>query len=282
MRLVEIVRGKATSPETLATAMAVAKRLGKVGVVVGNCEGFVGNRMMFPYMYEAQFLVEDGATPEQVDRALTDFGMAMGIFAVDDMAGLDVAWRVRQELKQFSKPGDRKPLVADTLCEMGRFGQKTGKGWYVYGDDRKAAPDPEVLALIERAASAAGIRRRPITNEEIIERTIYALINEGARVLDEGFASRAADIDVVYTNGYGFPAWRGGPMFYADRVGLAKVYERVSAFHRELGQRWEPAPLLARLAREGSTFKAFDKSRAAELPPTRPERFGETRAGATA
>jgi 3-hydroxyacyl-CoA dehydrogenase len=262
MRLVEIVRGKATSPETLATAMAVAKRLGKVGVVVGNCEGFVGNRMMFPYMYEAQFLVEDGATPEQVDRALTDFGMAMGMFAVDDMAGLDVAWRVRQELHQFSKPGDRKPLVADTLCEMGRFGQKTGKGWYLYGDDRKAVPDPEVLALIEQAASAAGIRRRPITTEEIIERTIYALINEGARVLDEGYASRAADIDVVYTNGYGFPAWRGGPMFYADRVGLAKVYDRVSAFHRELGQRWEPAPLLARLAREGSTFKAFDKSRA--------------------
>jgi 3-hydroxyacyl-CoA dehydrogenase len=265
MRLVEIVRGKATSPETLATAMAVAKRLGKVGVVVGNCEGFVGNRMMFPYMYEAQFLVEDGATPEQVDRALTDFGMAMGMFAVDDMAGLDVAWRVRQELNQFSKPGDRKPLVADTLCEMGRFGQKTGKGWYVYGDDRKAVPDPEVLALIEQAASAAGIRRRPITTEEIIERTIYALINEGARVLEEGFATRAADIDVVYINGYGFPAWRGGPMFYADRVGLAKVYERVSAFHRELGQRWAPAPLLARLAREGSTFKAFDKSRASEL-----------------
>jgi len=265
MRLVEIVRGKATSPETLATAMAVAKRLGKVGVVVGNCEGFVGNRMMFPYMYECQFLVEDGATPEQVDRALTDFGMAMGMFAVDDMAGLDVAWRVRQELKQFSKPGDRKPLVADTLCEMGRFGQKTGKGWYVYGDDRKPTPDPEVHALIERAASAAGIRRRSITNEEIIERTIYALINEGARVLDEGFASRAADIDVVYTNGYGFPAWRGGPMFYADRVGLAKVYERVSAFHRDLGQRWAPAPLLARLAREGSTFKAFDKSRASDL-----------------
>ena len=265
MRLVEIVRGKATSPETLATAMAVAKRLGKVGVVVGNCAGFVGNRMMFPYMYECQFLVEDGATPEQVDRALTDFGMAMGMFAVDDMAGLDVAWRVRQELHQFSKPGDRKPLVADTLCEMGRFGQKTGKGWYVYGDDRKPKPDPEVLALIERAAAAAGIRRRPISNEEIIERTIYALINEGARVLEEGYASRAADIDVIYTNGYGFPAWRGGPMFYADRVGLGTVFERVSAFHRELGQRWEPAALLARLAREGSTFKAFDKTRASEL-----------------
>jgi 3-hydroxyacyl-CoA dehydrogenase len=267
MRLVEIVRGKATSPETLATAMALDKRLGKVGVVVGNCEGFVGNRMMFPYMYECQFLVEDGATPEQVDRALTDFGMAMGMFAVDDMAGLDVAWRVRKELNQFSKPGDRKPLVADTLCEMGRFGQKTGKGWYLYGENRTPTPDPEVVALIERAAAAAGIRRRPISNEEIVERTIYALINEGARVLEEGHASRAADIDVVYTNGYGFPAWRGGPMFYADRVGLAKVYERVSAFHRELGQRWEPAPLLARLAREGSTFKAYDQRRTAELTP---------------
>ncbi|HLG55323.1 MAG TPA: 3-hydroxyacyl-CoA dehydrogenase NAD-binding domain-containing protein [Vicinamibacterales bacterium] len=266
MRLVEIVRGKATSPETLATAMALAKRLGKVGVVVGNCAGFVGNRMMFPYMYEAQFLVEEGATPEQVDRALTDFGMAMGMFAVDDMAGLDVAWRVRQELGQFSAPGVRKPLVADTLCEMGRFGQKTGKGWYTYGDDRKPVPDPEVLALIEQAATRAGIKRRTFTSAEIIERTIYALINEGARVLDEGFVSRAADIDVIYVNGYGFPAWRGGPMFYADRVGLARLYERVSAFHREHGERWAPAPLLERLAKEGMTFRELDKSRAIQEP----------------
>jgi 3-hydroxyacyl-CoA dehydrogenase len=265
MRLVEIVRGTRTSPETLATAMAVAKRLGKVGVVVGNCRGFVGNRMMFPYMYEAQFLVEEGATPQQVDQALTGFGLAMGIFAVDDMAGLDVAWRVRQELNQFSEPGARKPLVADRLCEMGRFGQKTGKGWYLYGDDRKPQPDPEVLALIEQLATTAGIKRRPFTNEEIIERTIYALINEGARVLDEGFALRAADIDVIYTNGYGFPAWRGGPMFYADRVGLKKIYDRIVTFHRELGQRWAPAPLLERLAKEGSTFKELDRSRAGSL-----------------
>jgi 3-hydroxyacyl-CoA dehydrogenase len=265
MRLVEIVRGKATSPETLATAMAVARKLGKVGVVVGNGPGFVGNRMMFPYMYEAQFLVEDGATPQQVDDALTGFGMAMGMFAVDDMAGLDVAWRVRQELNQFSEPGARKPIVSERLCEMGRFGQKTGKGWYAYGDDRKPQADPEVLALIEELAVAAGIRRRTFTNEEIIERTIYALINEGARVLDEGYALRAADIDVIYTNGYGFPAWRGGPMFYADRVGLKKIYDRVSAFHQELGQRWAPAPLLARLAKEGTTFKELDKRRAGSL-----------------
>jgi 3-hydroxyacyl-CoA dehydrogenase len=182
------------------------------------------------------------------------------------MAGLDVAWRVRQELKQFSEPGMRKPLVADTLCEMGRFGQKTGKGWYVYGDDRKPVPDPEVRALIEKASAQAGIRRRPFAANEIIERTIYALINEGARVLDEGYASRAADIDVIYTSGYGFPSWRGGPMFYADRVGLANVYERVSAFHRELGTRWQPAPLLERLAKQGMTFKEFDKSRSAPEP----------------
>jgi 3-hydroxyacyl-CoA dehydrogenase len=265
MRLVEIVRGANTGPEAVATAQALAKRLGKVGVVVGNCRGFVGNRMMFPYMYEAQFLVEEGATPQQVDEALTGFGMAMGIFAVDDMAGLDVAWRVRQELNQFSEPGARKPLVADRLCEMGRCGQKTGKGWYAYGDDRKPQPDPEVLALIEQLAVANGIRRRTFTNEEIIERTIYALINEGARVLDEGFALRAADIDVIYTSGYGFPAWRGGPMFYADRVGLKKIDDRVSQFHRELGQRWAPAPLLERLAREGTTFKELDKRRAGSL-----------------
>jgi len=262
MRLVEVVRGSATSHETLATAMALAKRLGKVGVVVGNCRGFVGNRMMFPYMYEAQFLVEEGATPPQVDQALTEFGMAMGIFAVDDMAGLDIAWRVRQELGQFTEPGARKPLVADRLCEMGRFGQKTGKGWYLYGDDRKPVPDPEVLALIETLAAASGVARRSFTADEIIERTIYALVNEGARVLEEGFALRAADIDVIYLSGYGFPAWRGGPMFYADRVGLATIYDRVASFHRNLGQRWAPAPLLERLAREGRTFKDWDRGRA--------------------
>ena len=264
MRLVEIVRGAHTAAATVATAQAFAKKLGKVGVVVGNGPGFVGNRMMFPYMYEAQFLVEDGATPEQVDRVLTDFGMAMGIFAVDDMGGLDVAWRVRQELRQFSEPGARKPLVCEVLCEMGRLGQKTGKGWYVYGDDRKAASDPEVLALIEKTTAAAGITRRPIAAEEIRERTLYALINEGARVLEGGFALRAADIDVIYVNGYGFPGFRGGPMCYADLVGLPRIAERVSAFHRELGQRWEPAPLLLRLAAEGRTFRDYDASLAAE------------------
>jgi 3-hydroxyacyl-CoA dehydrogenase len=265
MRLLEIVRGAATAPQTVAAALAFARRLGKVGVVVGNCPGFVGNRMMFPYMYEAQFLAEEGATPWQIDQALTDFGMAMGIFAVDDLAGLDVAWRVRQELGQFREPGVRKPLVADRLCEMGRFGQKTGRGWYRYENARTPLRDPEVEALIEQLATAAGIRRRSFGQEEIIERTIYALINEGARVLDEGFALRASDIDVIYVNGYGFPSWRGGPMFYADRVGLGRIYDRVVAFHREHGARWEPAPLLARLAREGKTFRQFDAERAGSV-----------------
>ena len=263
MRLVEIVRGAKTTPETIAAAQALAKRLGKVGVVVGNCPGFVGNRMMFPYMYEAQFLAEDGATPAQVDKALTDWGMAMGIFAVDDMGGLDVAWRVRQELNQFADPTQRKPLVADQLVAMNHLGQKTGSGWYIYDENRKATPDKEVEALIERTATAAGIARRSFTSDEIIERTIFALVNEGAKILEEGFALRAADIDVIYLTGYGFPSYRGGPMFYADSVGLRHVYERVATFHRHHGPRWAPAPLLERLAREGSTFRAFDQSRAA-------------------
>lgn len=263
MRLVEIVRGEATSKPVLATALAFARRLGKVGVVVGNGPGFVGNRMMFPYMYEAQFLAEEGATPQQIDGVLTRWGMAMGIFAVDDLGGLDVAWRVRHELKQFADPGLRKPLVADTLVGMKRLGQKTGKGWYRYEPgDRRPIPDPEVVEIIERTASAAGIQRGPKGDQEILERCVYALINEGARVLEDGIASRAADIDVIYLTGYGFPAYRGGPMFYADTVGLRRVYDRVAAFHQEHGKRWAPAPLLERLARDGSTFREYDRQRA--------------------
>src|SRR5580700_5886951 len=203
MRLVEIVRGKATSKEVVATALALAKKLSKVGVVVGNCRGFVGNRMFLPYMREAQFLVEEGATPEQVDRVLYNWGMAMGIFAVDDMAGIDVGWRVRQEYKQHEKPGVRSPLVLDKLYEMGRLGQKTGRGWYLYDDNRKASADPAVEALIARTASDAGIEQRHIGNDEILDRCIRAMVNEGARILEEGRASRANDIDIIYLSGYG-------------------------------------------------------------------------------
>ena len=263
MRLLEIVRGQATSSHTLATALALAKRLSKVGVVVGNCAGFVGNRLMFPYMYEAQFLLEEGVTPERVDQALRGFGMAMGIFEVEDMAGLDVAWRVRRELNQFSAPGQRKPLVADALCEMGRFGQKAGKGWYMYGENGKPSPDPEVRELIRSLSRKAGIPQRNFTDEEIVERTLYGLINEGARVLEEGVVLRASDIDVIYVNGYGFPAWRGGPMFYADSVGLKRVVETSANFEHEFGTRWKLSPLLRQLAEAGKSFRRFDEERGA-------------------
>jgi 3-hydroxyacyl-CoA dehydrogenase len=261
MRLLEIVRGTAVALSVIADALAFAKQLKKVGVVAGNCPGFIGNRMFFAYMYEAQFLAEEGATPWQVDRALTQFGMAMGIFAVDDLAGIDVAWRVRQELGHFGEPGVRKPLVQDRLFEMGRYGQKTGKGWYLYGEDRKPAEDAEIEALIETMASEAGIARGEISDSEIVERLVFALVNEGARLLEEGFALRASDIDVVYLNGYGFPAWRGGPMFYAGLVGLDKVLARIQDFEREHGPRWTPAPLLVRLAADGRSFRDYDRER---------------------
>jgi 3-hydroxyacyl-CoA dehydrogenase len=261
MRLVEIVRGRATSGEVLASAAGFAKQLRKLGVVVGNGPGFVGNRLMFPYMYETQFLVEEGATPEQVDAALKEFGMAMGMFAVDDMAGLDVGWRARQALGHFREPGARRPLVHDRLVEMGRLGQKRGKGWYRYDVARTPTSDPEVHELIQSLAVAAGIPQRVISDQEIVARSICALVNEGARALEAGVAARASDIDVIYVNGYGFPAWRGGPMFYADRVGLPQVVEQVNAFHRQHGERWRPAALLIDLARTGRTFREFDRSR---------------------
>jgi len=258
MRLVEIVRGKHPSNEVVATSLAIAKKLGKVGVVVGNCRGFVGNRMMLPYMREAQFLAEEGSTPEQVDKALTDFGMAMGIFAVDDMGGIDLAYRVKQEYAYLRKPGERVPLVLDKLYEMGRLGQKRGMGWYRYDESRSPIPDPEVHALIEKTAREAGISRRTITPQEIIERSVYIMINEGARILEEGHAQRAADIDVIYCTGYGFPGYRGGPMWYADTVGLKNVYARVREFQLRYGHLWEPAPLLKKLAEEGRTFADWD------------------------
>jgi 3-hydroxyacyl-CoA dehydrogenase len=258
MRLVEIVRGAKTSREVVATALALAKKMGKVGVVVGNCWGFVGNRMMIPYMREAQFLVEEGTTPSAVDKALYDFGMAMGIFAVDDMGGIDVIWHVRQERKHLEKPGARKPLMTDKLYEMGRLGQKTGAGWYRYDENRKATPDPEVEALIRSTAQQAGVTQRNITSDEILERCLYTMINEGARILQEGYALRAADIDTIYLTGYGFPGYRGGPMWYADTVGLKKVLERILEFQRVHGELWEPAPLLRELAESGRTFANWD------------------------
>jgi 3-hydroxyacyl-CoA dehydrogenase len=261
MKLLEIVRGKATSKEVIATSMALAKKLNKVGVLAGNCRGFIGNRMIHCYGREAQFLVEEGAAVEQVDTALYDFGLAMGPLAMGDLAGLDVGWRIRKEFKHLEKPGVRVPLVADRLCEMGRYGQKTGAGWYHYDENRKPSGDPLVTALIDQLAREAGIDRRAVSNEEIIERTIYALVNEGARILEEGIALRSVDIDVVYINGYGFPAWRGGPMFYADTVGLKNVLTKIEEFEKKHGELWAPAPLLKKLANEGKTFGDFDRAK---------------------
>jgi 3-hydroxyacyl-CoA dehydrogenase len=262
MRLVEIVRGAETAPDVLATGLAVAKQLKKQPVVVGNGPGFVGNRLMFPYMYEMQFVVEEGAPPQQVDRALTDFGMAMGIFAVDDLAGLDVGWRARKALGHFEQGIGRRPLVHDRLVAMGWLGQKRGRGWYRYEDGRTPIPDPEVEALIRTVAADAGIEPRRVCDAEIVDRAICALVNEGARVLEEGLAARAADIDVIYTSGYGFPAWRGGPMFHADTVGLAPMLDRIQGFERKHGERWRPAPLLVDLVRHGSSFRDWDRERA--------------------
>jgi 3-hydroxyacyl-CoA dehydrogenase len=263
MRLLEIVRGKATSKEVIATCMQLSKKLGKVGALVGNCRGFVGNRMFHPYVREATFLLEEGASVEAVDKALYDFGMAMGPLATLDLAGLDVGWRIRKEYRHLEKPGIRQPFAGDRLCEMGRFGQKTGAGWYKYDENRLAIPDPEVAAWTKEWSAEAGIPQRQIQTEEIVDRCIYALVNEGARILEEGIALRAGDIDIIYLNGYGFPAYRGGPMWYADTVGLNTVYERISELHRVHGELWEPAPLLRQLAAEGKTFADFDKQKVA-------------------
>jgi 3-hydroxyacyl-CoA dehydrogenase len=263
MRLLELVRGKATSKEVIATCMQLAKKLGKVGVLVGNCRGFVGNRMFGPYRREAQFMMEEGSTVEAIDKAMYDYGMAMGPLAVGDLAGLDVGWRIRKEFKHLEKPGERQPLSEDKLCEMGRYGQKTGAGWYKYDENRRAIVDPEVEANVRNWAAEAGIKQHEISKEEIVDRLLYALVNEGARILEEGYALRAVDIDIIYLTGYGFPAHRGGPMWYADTVGLKKVYERIQQFHKEHGEIWAPAPLLKRLAEQGKGFADFDKETSA-------------------
>jgi 3-hydroxyacyl-CoA dehydrogenase len=265
MRLLEIVRGKQTSKEVLATCMQLSKKLGKIGVLVGNCRGFVGNRMFGPYRREAQFLVEEGAEVEAVDHALVEFGMAMGPLATGDLAGLDVGWRIRKEYRHLEKPGVRQPIAEDRLCEMGRYGQKTLAGWYRYDDQRRAAPDPDVAALVRNWTAAARIPQRQIPAAEMVDRCVYALVNEGARILEEGYALRSVDIDIIYLNGYGFPAHRGGPMWYADTVGLRKVYDRVCEFREQHGELWEPASLLQRLAEANQTFAEFHREQSVNV-----------------
>jgi 3-hydroxyacyl-CoA dehydrogenase len=257
MKLLEIVRGKATAKDALATVMGLSKKLKKTGVVSGVCDGFIGNRMLEQYLRQALLLLEEGALPQQVDRALEKFGMAMGPFRMSDLAGNDVGWYIRKR-RYAENPSLKPSRVADRICEMGRFGQKTGAGWYRYeAGKRDAIPDPVVEELILAQSKVAGVARRKIGAEEIVERCIFALVNEGAKILEEGIALRASDIDMVYLTGYGFPLYRGGPMLYADTVGLFSVVRTMARFAANpQGDPafWKPAPLLARLAAEGKSF----------------------------
>ncbi|TPK82276.1 3-hydroxyacyl-CoA dehydrogenase NAD-binding domain-containing protein [Mesorhizobium sp. B2-4-17] len=247
MKLLEIVRAEKTAPDALATSVDLARRIGKVAVVVGVCHGFVGNRMLAARGSESEALLLEGATPSQIDKAFTDFGWPMGPFQMGDLAGLDIGWRNRKARGQTA-------VIADTLCEQGRFGQKTGRGFYLYeAGARAGAADPEVEALIRGKAAEQGIAPRAISAEEIIERTLYPLVNEGAKILDEGIAARASDIDVVWVNGYGFPVGKGGPMFWAGLEGSARIVERLEYWHQRTGRPvFKPAPLLKRMAETGS------------------------------
>jgi 3-hydroxyacyl-CoA dehydrogenase len=260
MRLLEVVRGAETANDTLAIAMALAKTIGKIAVVSGVCDGFIGNRMVARYGMAAHDLLVAGALPQQIDAALQNFGMAMGPFRMADLAGLDIGWAIRKRRAAEFPDGDFSN-VADILCEAGRFGQKTGSGFYRYeAGARDAIPDPAVTAIIERFREQKGMVPRTVTDTEIVERCVYALINEGARIVDEGIAQRSSDVDLVYLNGYGFPAYRGGPMFYGDNVGLltvARALSRIAAVPGADAAFWTPAPLLTRLAREGKTFSEF-------------------------
>ena len=259
MRLLEVVRTDGVSDEVLVTALGLGRRMGKVPVVSGVCHGFIGNRMLEGYLREAAFLVEEGALPQDVDRVLTDFGFPMGPFAVSDLAGLDIGWRSRREHRAAEDERRYSGTIGDRLCERGCFGQKTGSGYYRYeAGSRAPIPSPEVEAIIKEVSADLGIERRAIDDEEVLSRCLYPVVNEGAKVLDEGIALRAGDIDIVWLNGYGFPAHRGGPMHYADSVGIETIHDGVRRYHERHGAWWEPAPLLERMAKEGTTFAERD------------------------
>jgi 3-hydroxyacyl-CoA dehydrogenase len=265
MRLLEVVGGAQTAPDVLATVMRLARQIGKVGVVSGVCYGFIGNRMLEGYGREAGLMMLEGARPEQIDRVIYEFGLPMGPIAMGDLAGIDVGAKVREERRRNGTlPADeRLGLIADKLIAMGRCGQKTGAGVYLYeAGARTPIPDPEVQTLIQREAGRLGIEQRLFSDEEILMRCIYPLINTGAQILEEGIAQRSSDIDVVWINGYGFPPYRGGPMYYADSVGLKKIHDQICCYRDTLGNEfgyWEPAPLLERLAREGGKFASYTR-----------------------
>lgn len=256
MRLLENVRTDRTAPDVLATVMQLGKKLGKIAVLVGGCDGFVGNRMLAQRTREAWFLLEEGALPQQVDAALVDFGFPMGPFAVGDLAGLDIGWRNRKARAHLRKPGVRDCDLLDQVCQLGRLGQKTAAGWYRYeSGNRTPLPDPAIEELIVEHSRARGIGRRTIDDQEIVERCLFSMINEGAKILAEGVAARPIDVDMVWLNGYGFPAWRGGPLFFADQWGLARVLASIEDYCERFGPDfWTPAPLLRELVANGRTF----------------------------
>ncbi|MBS37528.1 MAG: 3-hydroxyacyl-CoA dehydrogenase [Thiotrichales bacterium] len=260
MKLCEIVRGAKTSDAVIRSAMAVAKTIGKISALVGVCDGFVGNRMLHKYHLQAGYMIEDGALPWDVDRVFVEFGMPMGPFAMSDLAGLDVGYRVRQEQAKTRPSNVRYVDISDTIVELGRHGQKTGAGYYKYEDGaRVGTPDPEIEELIVASSKKKGIERRAFDDDEIKKRLLYSMINEGAKILEEGIAIRPGDIDVIYVNGYGFPAWRGGPMKYADSVGLDKLVADIDAFQAQDGAGWEASDLLRTLAAEGKTFESYQR-----------------------
>ena len=256
MKLLENVRGDKTADDVVATVMDLSKRIGKVGVCVGVCHGFVGNRMLHKRQHEAIALVEEGATPEQVDKVLYDFGLPMGPFAMADLAGLDVGYRIREELRKAGDPDAQETHWLDKLAAEGRYGQKTGAGVFRYEEgDRTPRPDPKVAGMIAEHRREKGIEPREVSDQEILERCLYVMVNEGAKILEEGIASRALDVDVVWIYGYGWPVYRGGPMFWADQVGVKSIYDKVVEFNQRLGDRsWKPAPLLKQLAEAGKGF----------------------------
>ncbi|RLA47236.1 MAG: 3-hydroxyacyl-CoA dehydrogenase [Gammaproteobacteria bacterium] len=255
MRLLENVRGEKTADDVIATVMTLSKRIGKIGALVGVCDGFVGNRMLHARTRESAFLVEEGASPEQIDKVLFDYGFPMGPFTMADMAGLDVGYKVREERRKAGKTEKRDTVWIDKIVELGRHGQKTNAGIYKYEDGRTPIPDPVVKELIAQCAKDAGIEQRQISDREILERCLYPMINEGALILEEGIAARPLDIDIIWINGYGFPAYKGGPMFWADQIGLKNIYDAYKKYAQQFGEHyWQPAPLLEKLVKEGKGF----------------------------
>jgi len=256
MKLLEAVRGAKSSPQTLATAMGLAKKINKVAVLAGNCDGFIGNRILAAYGRQAEFLLEENCMPWDVDNALKEFGLPMGMFLMRDMAGLDVGWRIRQYREQFRDKSLRySSTITDRICEQGNFGQKTGSGYYTY-EGRDASPSKEVESLILSVSEELGIERKPIANDEIVNRILLSMVNEGAHIVSEGYAARASDIDVTYIYGYGFPRYQGGPMYWAQKQGLDWVLDKVQSYKAQFKQYWEPAPLLIKAAELGSWDEA--------------------------